>query len=65
MRSLINQEITRLVSKANGFKAYEQISRFALLPESFKVGKELSGKQEVKRSVVSDIYKKEIEALYN
>lgn len=65
VRSLINQEITRLVSKANGFKAYEQISRFALLPESFKVGKELSGKQEVKRSVVSDIYKKEIEALYN
>lgn len=65
VRSLINQEITRLVSKAKGFKAYEQISRFALLPESFKVGKELSGKQEVKRSVVSDIYKKEIEALYN
>ena len=35
-----------------------------LLPESFKVGKELSGKQEVKRRVVSDIYKKEIESLY-
>ena len=64
VRSLINQEVTRLVSKVNGFKAYEQISRFALLPESFKVGRELSGKQEVKRSVVADIYKKEIESLY-
>ena len=64
VRSLINQEVTRLVSKVNGFKAYEQISRFALLPESFKVGRELSGKQEVKRTVVADIYKKEIESLY-
>lgn len=64
VRSLINQEIARLVSKANGFKAYEQISRFALLPESFKVGKELSGKQEVKRNVVNDLYHKEIESIY-
>ena len=64
VRSLINQEIARLISKTNGFKTYEQVSRFALLSESFKVGKELSGKQEVKRNVVNDIYKKEIESIY-
>ena len=64
VRSLINQEIARLVSKTNGFKTYEQISRFVLLPESFKVGKELSGKQEVKRNVVNDLYHKEIESIY-
>ena len=64
VKSLINQEITRIVSKSNGFKAYEQISRFAILPESFKVGRELSGKQEVKRSVIFDLYKKEIDSLY-
>ena len=64
VRSLINQEITRIVSKSNGFKAYEQISRFVLLPESFKVGRELSGKQEVKRSVILDLYRKEIDSLY-
>lgn len=38
VRSLINQEIARLISKTNGFKTYEQVSRFALLSESFKVG---------------------------
>ena len=64
VRSLINREIARLISKTNGFKTYEQVSRFALLSESFKVGKELSGKQEVKRNVVNDIYKKEIESIY-
>ena len=64
VRSLINREIARLISKTNGFKTYEQVSRFALLSESFKVGKELSGKIEVKRNVVNDIYKKEIESIY-
>ena len=64
IRSLINREIARLISKTNGFKTYEQVSRFALLSESFKVGKELSGKQELKRNVVNDIYKKEIESIY-
>lgn len=65
VKSLINSEITQRVSKNNGFKAYEQISRFVILPESFKVGKELSGKQEVKRSYISEHYKKEIDSLYN
>ena len=64
MKSLINSEIAKRVSKDKGFKAFEQISRFTLLSESFKVGRELSGKQEVKRKTVAEMYSKEIEAMY-
>ena len=64
VKSLINSEIAKRVSKDKGFKAFEQISRFTLLPESFKVGRELSGKQEVKRKTVAEMYSKEIEAMY-
>ena len=64
VKSLINSEIAKRVSKDKGFKAFEQVSRFTLLPESFKVGRELSGKQEVKRKTVAEMYSKEIEAMY-
>lgn len=61
---LISSEIMNYVSKEKGFKSFEQISRFALLDESFKVGKELSAKQEVKRSEIHKLYKDKIESIY-
>ena len=61
---LISSEIMNYVSKEKGFKSCEQISRFALLDESFKVGKELSAKQEVKRSEIHKLYKDKIESIY-
>ena len=47
------------------FKAFEQINRFALLEKSFKVGEELSAKQELKRHRINEIYKREIEELFS
>lgn len=64
VRRLVNSEVSRLVSSSAGFKAYEQVSRFALLDKPFTVGRELSAKQEVKRAEVMKLYKKEVEAIF-
>jgi long-chain acyl-CoA synthetase len=61
---LINSEINELVSTKNGFKSYEHINRFAILKTSFKVGEELSAKQEVMRHKIQQLYKKEIDSLF-
>ena len=65
VKRLINSEISRYVSAEAGFKAYEQVSRFALLDVPFTVGRELSAKQEVKRAEVMKLYKKEVEAIFS
>ncbi len=64
VKHLIASEIMRLVSKERGFKTFEQVSRFVMLPEAFQVGRELSAKQEVKRTEIQKLYKKEIESLF-
>lgn len=64
VQELINSEIQALVCQKNGFKHFERIYRFALIPRSFEIGKELSAKQEIKRHVINDLYKKEIAALF-
>lgn len=64
VRDLFHQEITELVSKQNGFRTFEQISRFVILPTDFAVGEELSAKQEIKRHVIADRYASEIAGLF-
>lgn len=64
VHELLNTEINELASAKNGFKSYERINRFAILPESFKVGRELSAKQEVMRHKIAEIYAKEIASLF-
>jgi long-chain acyl-CoA synthetase len=61
---LIDSEVNLFISAANGFKSFERIFRFALLPSSFEQGKELSAKQEVKRHVINELYHKEIHRLF-
>ncbi|HUX42365.1 MAG TPA: long-chain fatty acid--CoA ligase [Rectinemataceae bacterium] len=61
---LIDGEVYELVSAKNGFKSFERLFRFTLLPHPFEVGKELSAKQEVKRHAINTIYAKEIAALF-
>ncbi|OQY39288.1 MAG: hypothetical protein B6229_04105, partial [Spirochaetaceae bacterium 4572_7] len=65
IRELINDEISRLVSAGNGFKTFERIYKYKLLGSSFEVGKELSGKQDLKRHAINEIYATEIKELYN
>lgn len=62
---LIDGEVYELVSAKNGFKSFERLFRFSLLPRPFEVGKELSAKQEVKRHAVNAIYAKEIGELFS
>jgi long-chain acyl-CoA synthetase len=61
---LIDYEVNELVSAKNGFKSFERIFRFALLPAPFEVGRELSAKQEIKRHAVVEIYHKEVKKLF-
>ena len=62
--NLIRNEIDSKVSAEAGFRVCERIYRFALLQNSFTVGRELSGKQEMMRHKIVDLYKKEIESLF-
>ena len=61
---LIDFEVNELVSARNGFKSFERLFRFALLPTPFEVGKELSAKQEIKRHAIVEIYHKEVKKLF-
>lgn len=65
VRELIDYEIAEAVSPKNGFKPFERIFKFDLLPAPFEVGKELSAKQEMKRHAVNEIHAKRIAKLFN
>lgn len=64
IQDLIHGIISETISSKNGFKQFERIYRFTLLPEPFDLGEELSQKQEIKRHVIYEKYKKEIEKLF-
>ncbi|WP_421622940.1 AMP-binding protein [Borrelia sp. MN22-0132] len=61
----INDEIKKLINRANGFKPFEQILRFVLLEKPFEVGKEMSIKMDVKRNYILSFYKNEIKSLFS
>ncbi|MDF1569043.1 MAG: AMP-binding protein [Spirochaetaceae bacterium] len=65
VHELLAGEISGLISSKNGFKIFERIVRFTVLPNSFEIGQELSAKQEIKRHVINEIYAKDIKALYS
>lgn len=64
IQDLIAREIAERINQSNGFKSFERICRFKILTKPFEVGKELSGKQDIKRHAIDEIYKKEIEAVF-
>ena len=64
VKALYTKEIGSLVSVSNGFRSCEKINRFALLPNSFQVGIELSAKQEMMRYKIAKKYEKEIASLF-
>jgi long-chain acyl-CoA synthetase len=61
---LISDEIQSRVCAKRGFREFERVFRFKLLPKHFELGVELSAKQSVKRHVVDEMYKKEIAGLF-
>jgi long-chain acyl-CoA synthetase len=61
---LMNDEIQSRVCAKRGFREFERVFRFKVLPKHFEVGVELSAKQSVKRHVVDSTYAKEIAGLF-
>jgi long-chain acyl-CoA synthetase len=61
---LIAEQINERVNAEKGFRVWERIFRFKMIPKHFEVGVELSAKQEMKRNVIAEIYKKEIAEIF-
>jgi long-chain acyl-CoA synthetase len=61
---LISDEINSRVCAKRGFREFERVYRFRLLPKHFEPGVELSAKQSVKRHVIDEMYRKEIAELF-
>ncbi len=63
-KDLVDGEIRRLVSAATGFKPFERIASWRLLPKSFVVGDELTNTFKLKRHVITERYQYLIEDIY-
>ncbi|MDR0475616.1 MAG: AMP-binding protein [Treponema sp.] len=61
---LIAREMASLVNAKNGFKSFERIYKFRLLPKPFVAGVELSAKGEPLRRRIVVNYAKEIQGLF-
>jgi len=60
----IRKEINGVVNSKNGFKPFEHIYRFILLPRAFEEGEELTHSLKMRRAVISERYRKEIAAIF-
>lgn len=65
VKKLIQKEIQRLISTENGFKSFEKIGTFAILPKPFEQGDELNNTLKVKRHVVAEKYADLIDKMYS
>jgi long-chain acyl-CoA synthetase len=64
IQNIINNEIQSRVNPKNGFKSFERIFRFTLIPKQFEAGKELTQTLKIRRNIVTEKYKQEIERLF-
>ncbi len=64
IKDLIYDEIQSLVNPKRGFKPFERIFRFTILPKAFEVGDEMTRSLKIRRNVVNERYKKEIAGLF-
>ncbi|MGD1822347.1 MAG: AMP-dependent synthetase/ligase, partial [Pleomorphochaeta sp.] len=61
LHKYIKEKIDEKINCKLGFKNHELINRFIILEKPFEVGKELSAKLELKRNIIMECYKKEID----
>jgi len=61
---ILRKEIKKLVGLSSGFKRYEIITDFRVLPERFEVGHELTNLYKVKRHVISEKYHASIQEMF-
>ncbi len=64
IQEYIHNEIQTQVSTKTGFKPFECVFRFKLMEKPFEVGQELTQTLKLRRSVIDELYAKEIKALF-
>jgi long-chain acyl-CoA synthetase len=64
IQKLFKAQIKDRVSDKAGFKNFEKVSTFTVIPDEFKIGDELTQTLKVRRNVVFDKYAKQIEEMY-
>jgi long-chain acyl-CoA synthetase len=64
INEIIANEVADRVSPKTGFKPFERVFKFRLIPGPFEPGTELSGKQELLRHRISARYAREIHSLF-
>ena len=62
---IIRDEIKRMNTNTNGFKRFELIRDFRLLPNGFRIGHEMTNLYKVKRHVVENKFQQYIDDLYS
>ncbi len=63
-RALLDAEIRALVGAETGFKPFERIGGWRLVPKAFEIGDELTATLKIRRHVVTDKYDEAIKAIY-
>ncbi|MDF3821044.1 AMP-binding protein [Leptospira sp. 96542] len=66
IRELYRAEIQRIISRENGFKSFEMVpaNNFYIVPRPFDADVEMTRTLKMKRNIISDNFKKEIEGIY-
>ena len=62
---LLDGEIGELISAKNGFRSFERIFKYKMIPREFEVGRELTPTLKVMRHVINELYKREIAELFD
>lgn len=63
--ALFQEEIRCLVSAVHGFKSFERIGPWRLLPKAFEVGDELTPTYKLKRHVITERYRDLLEEMFS
>jgi long-chain acyl-CoA synthetase len=63
-QAIVKAELHRLLTEHHGFKYYERIPRFVLLPREFAVGEEMTQTMKMKRNVIAERYAEQIASLF-
>ncbi len=64
IQEYIHNEIQAQVNTKAGFKNFECVFRFKLMEKPFEIGKELTQTLKLRRSVIDELYAKEIKELF-
>lgn len=64
VNKMLGKEIKSLVGAQTGFKSFERVVDFRVIPKPFEVGDELTNLFKMKRHVITDKYKDLIDEIY-